>query len=207
MSPERSREGLQRSTSYGMKIACLGLSANPPHMGHVVGARIVLGSGYVDEVWLIPAFKHPFSKPDMASWHHRLAMTRLLEEPGIVVSDAEYERGGTSYTIDTLRYLQEKYPEHEFYWAVGSDIVTSGTYVKWRSWEELRKNFKFIVFERPGYPITQTEVPDNFLVIDPANKAISSTDVRRMVHSGDDIAPHVGEEMADYIKKHKLYRG
>jgi len=146
-----------------MNIGCLGLSANPPHKGHIDVARVLLKSGcFFDEIWLIPVYKHSFDeKSDMAPWKHRSAMCRLLQEPSIRVCEVEREREGISYTIDTLAHLRSKYPQHSFAWCVGSDIVTSGSYRNWHRWEELKEREKICVVERPGYILT-AEMPDCF---------------------------------------------
>ena len=76
-----------------LRVACLGINANPPHLGHLEAATVFLYSGFVDRVWFIPTFEHPFGKPDLVSWEHRVNMCRLLENQdiGIWVSLAECE--------------------------------------------------------------------------------------------------------------------
>lgn len=192
-----------------MRIGCLGLSANPPHIGHIENARTLLASGRVDEVWLIPVFRHPFAsdKPSMAQWHHRVLMARMLEEPGVIVSEVEGELGSTSYTLETLRHLNKTRPEHMFYWCVGSDIITSKSYLKWKCFREIEQKFRFFAIERPGYPLKGLYIPGCFEAVGLApGSPISSTEIRTMIKEGKDIAQYVGENVADYIEKYGLYK-
>ncbi len=101
------------------KIGCLGLSADPPHSGHLEIARLLLRKGLVDEVWLIPCYRHSFGKP-LSSPEDRWQMAKLLEGRGVKVSDVELLRKGKSYTIDTIKTLKEKHPDYQFFWVIGS---------------------------------------------------------------------------------------
>lgn len=209
MSPARNKvsNGVRIDSASSLRVGCLGLAANPPHRGHIEHARILLGSGWVDEVWLIPVFRHAFEKSDMAPWEHRVNMCRMLGGEDIRVLDIEGERGGISYTIDTLKCLKRRYPGHIFYWCVGYDIVTSGSYLKWHRWKEMKNNFQFLLVERPGYPLQDIEIPKVFIEAGTSlGDPISSTDIRQMVRGGKDITPHVGKKVARYIREHKLYK-
>ena len=132
------------------KIACLGFSAYPPHVGHLDLAKFVLRYGRVDEIWLIPCAKHRF-KRSLLPARHRWAMTRLMERPKIKACDIELRRGGTSYTIDTIRELKQRYPTYTFLWIIGSDIVVNWSYRRWNKWRALSHLATFLVVERPGF--------------------------------------------------------
>lgn len=223
-----------------MRIGCLGLSANPPHLGHLDMARVIRNSGLlVDAVWLIPTFEHPFAKEDMASWHDRVNMSRFLEDISldISVSVAEGEMADPrncivydsnhstyssivtnafpellnispikrSYTIDTLRYLRAKHQNFKFFWCLSSDIIVSGSYRDWHRWDELEKEEMILVVERPGYPLAKDGLPKPFRFAGIGRKDTSSTEIRRMAKDGQDITPYVGPEIAEYIRKRKLY--
>ncbi|MBI2463114.1 MAG: nicotinate (nicotinamide) nucleotide adenylyltransferase [Candidatus Spechtbacteria bacterium] len=188
------------------RIGCLGLSANPPHLGHLAAARAVLKSGLVDEVWLIPVFAHAFNKPDFAPWRHRVAMTKFLEEPGIIVCEIEGERTVVSYTADTVAALRERHPDYEFFWVIGSDIVARGEYLQWHNWDELKNMIRFIVIDRSGYPICESDVPERFIRLhDSEVRCQSSTLARELIHRHEDVASLVGEQIAYYINQNELY--
>lgn len=199
-----------------MRIGCLGLNANPPHLGHRLAAEAFRWSGFVDQVWLIPTFAHPFGKQDIASWEHRVNMCRLLENQdiGIWVSLAECEmldyeeyKHDKSYTIYTLEYLRKLHPNFQFIWCVGSDIVTSGSYRDWHRWEELEKEDKILVAERAVYPLPSFALPRPFVQVPSGYRDISSTHIRVLSREGMDITKYAGEKIAEYIRKHKLYKG
>ena len=192
------------------RIGCLGLSADPPHVGHQNAAQRVLQKGLVDEVWLIPVFRHPLYKSDLVSWKHRLAMTKLLQDQNIMVCEIEKKLGEASYTARTLRALQERHPEHSFKWIIGSDITGSKGYLRWHDWEKLQHECHFIVVERPGYPLTEGTLPGCFYVLvrlqnNDRQIPTSSTEVRRYIQQGKDVIPLVGEGIARYISEHGLY--
>lgn len=107
----------------------MGFSANPPHFGHLEMARLVLNKKLADEIWLIPCFRHPFDK-DLASAEHRWRMTKLLEDKNKKAKDIEIKQIKKNYTITTATKLKRKYPNYEFFWIIGSDIVKTGSYKK-----------------------------------------------------------------------------
>lgn len=196
-----------------MRIGCFGISANPPHFGHLNTAAEIRLSGLVDQVWLIPSFQHPFSKQDLVCWNDRVNMCRFLENDRIRVSLAEcemtesgnYTSIGKSYTIYTLWYLREKHPSHTFYWCVGSDVVVSGSYLFWHRWDELQKEEMILVMERPGYPMPKEGLPKPFRFAGYSIRDESSTAIRNRVKEGGNIEPFVGQKIAEYIRTKRLY--
>ena len=188
------------------RVGCLGLSANPPHFGHLAAALAVLKSGIVDEVWLVPVFAHAFDKPEFAPWHHRLAMTKMLQEPGISVCDIEGEFARTSFTIDTVKALIKRYPNNEFFWIIGSDIICNQDYLRWHEWDELRHIIKFAVVDRPGYSLDIHDIPESFLHVSDNERPESSTEVRELVHEGASIERFVGDQISKYISDNGLYK-
>ncbi len=198
-----------------MRIGCLGLNANPPHLGHRVAAEAFRRSGFVDQVWLIPTYDHPFDKADVAPWEHRANMCRLIENPDIEIhtSLVEAEMRETdeykfqkSFTVYVLRYLRKTRLAHQFLWCVCSDIVTSGSYKNWHRWEDLERDEKILVAERARYPLSAGVLPKPFVRVGGETPDISSTQIRQLVREGKDIAPYVGENVAEYIRKYKLYK-
>lgn len=192
--PERNR-----------RIGLLGLGANPPHCGHLEAAKLLLKKKQVDGVWLIPCGKHSFGKK-MARRAHRLQMAKFLEEKGIRVSDVEIRRPGKSYTADTVEILKKEYPDHRFFWVVGSDIVKSGSYKRWKNWAKLSSLIEFLVVSRPGFKINRFKLPAGFIFIQGKGSNVSSTEIRESIRQGLPIDNLVPPKVKEYIENHNLYK-
>ncbi len=180
-----------------MKIALLGGSFNPPHLGHRDAAFFVHEQLHDDEVWLMPSFHHPFGKA-MVDFSHRVRMCELLAQkagPWLKVSAVEQEVGGDGRTIDTLRYLLPRHPEARFRLVLGSDIVAD--LPKWKSWEEIQKLVEVTILNRAGFPDPRA--------VGPPLSEVSSTEVRAALAKGE-RPKRVPAEVLDYIQTHHLYR-
>jgi len=133
------------------RIGLLGGSFNPAHPGHrhiSLQAMRVLG---LDEVWWLVSPGNPLKEgaADMAPFDARLASAQCMARGArIRVSDFE-RRGGTRYTIDTVRLLKRRYPNHRFIWLLGSDTLPN--FHKWRDWRGLAREVPIAVIPRPGY--------------------------------------------------------
>lgn len=185
------------------RIGLLGLSADPPHCGHLEMARLLLGKRVVDEVWLIPCFAHSFGKP-LSAPAHRWAMIKLLEEPGIKACNIEISRKKISYTIDTVRILKEKYPNCQFFWVTGSDIVRSGSFLRWKNWKALSFLTDFLMVLRKGYEI-QKRYP-GFTLVPGQISDVSSSEIRERIRHGLPVTGLVPPKVKEHIKKHNLYK-
>jgi nicotinate-nucleotide adenylyltransferase len=133
------------------RIGLLGGSFNPAHRGHrhiSLGALQVLG---LDEVWWLVSPGNPLKEgaADMAPYDKRMASaTRMARGAPIRASDIE-RRQGTRFTIDTVRSLKRRYPQHRFIWLLGSDTLPN--FHKWRDWRGLAREVPIAVIRRPGY--------------------------------------------------------
>lgn len=189
-------------------IACLGFSANPPHEGHLDLAKFVLRRGGVDEVWLIPCARHRF-KRDLLPEKHRWEMTKLMERSKIKACDIELQRGGISYTIDTIRELKRRYPAYTFLWIIGSDIVVDRSYRRWYQWSQLLRLTKFLVVERPGFPFhVKVRLPKCFRILKGGpelklRRRISSTYIRNRLKKNLPINGFVTKKVEKYLGKMK----
>ena len=136
-----------------MRIGVYGGSFDPVHFGHLVPVEEARRNLSLDEILYVPAFQPPHkpSGPSAPS-HHRFAMLALAFEayPAFRLSDFEVARGGTTYTIETLRHLRAARAEAEFLLVLGSDSLAGIT--AWRSWQELLDEFHVAVVEREGFP-------------------------------------------------------
>lgn len=216
-----------------MRIACLGSSFDPIHLGYLKMAEALRLSGYADQVWLVVAYKRPPWKEPAASFEHRFSMCRLVENPdsGIFASSVECElfenptfiecqqtRGQAftlpieyTYTFYVLRYLRKTRPKHQFFWAVDSDILLNRDYLNWHRWPDLKAeliedNTGILVTERPGFSLPDTNLATPFIFAGRVPIAVSSMYVRELTREGKDIVPYAGDEIAAYIKLHGLYQ-
>jgi nicotinate-nucleotide adenylyltransferase len=131
-------------------------------------------------------------------------MARLIEEPGIVVSEEEISQKTANYTIDTVRRLKTK-DQHTFSWIVGSDILDE--FERWRDHDALSAEIPFLVFPRNGYP-TSSSLPKGFQLIDSPDiitSNISSTIVRKRLQQSHSVVGLIPADVLAYIHEHKLY--
>jgi nicotinate-nucleotide adenylyltransferase len=183
------------------RVALYGGSFDPPHVGHVMATSLVLATQPIDALWMVPCFQHAFDKP-LSPFEHRHQMCRLalqsLDPARVDVSDVERQMGGTSHTIDTVKYLQSHYPDTQFDLVVGTDIFEERA--SWKSFDELTSMCRFIVIGRQDY------APPDDIEATPPLPNVSSTDVRRRLASGEDVSNLTPKAVADYARKHGLYR-
>ena len=200
-----------------MRIGVYGGSFDPVHFGHLVPVEEARRNLALDEILFVPAFQPPHkpSGPSAPS-HHRFAMLALALEayPAFRLSDFEVARGGTTYTIETLRHLRAARADAQFLLVLGSDSLTRIT--TWRAWQELLGEFQVAVVEREGFPpdALARELPESVSgrfgeTISFAGNApvtISSTWLRRAIPAGEDLSGSLPASVAAYLRRHALYR-
>ncbi len=182
-----------------------GGSFDPVHNGHLIVAEAAADRLGLDEVRFVPAARQPFktSHPQTDSVH-RVAMLRgALEGNSRFVPDLrEIERGGVSYTVDTLEALRAGFPGDELFLLVGADAARD--FAEWRAAERLPTLAALVVLTRPG---GAKELPDGFAQrIEVPAIDISATEIRRSVREGRSIRYLVPEVVRDYIADHGLYQ-
>ncbi len=185
------------------KVGILGGTFDPPHIGHLIIANEVLNRLQLDEVKFMPNQEPPHKvKTSATTGEDRVRMLELLidNNTAFSIEKIELERIGLSYTFDTMKLLQERNPDHEYYFIIGADMVE---YLpKWHQIDGLVKLIRFVGVNRPNfsvkssYPLTQVDMP----FID-----ISSTLIRERASSGDTIRYLVPKGVKAYIKEHGLY--
>ena len=201
-----------------MKICLFGGSFDPPHQGHRAMARAALEEGGQEKVVVIPAARSPLKeKGHSAGPEDRLAMARLAfgDMEGVEVSDEEIRRGGTSWTVDTLRaWRAASPPGTEISWLLGSDSLPH--LPRWKEAEELFRLCRFLVVPRPGFPREILEslrgelAPEHlealergFLDVPPV--AVSSTEVRRRLAEGLPLEGMIPPALERWIRERGLY--
>lgn len=161
-----------------MRIAVYGGSFDPPHVGHAMVAGWLLWTGRVDEVWLVPAFQHAFSKP-LSSFERRVALCAALArdvDPRVRVDPVEASLPVPSFTLDTLTHLARLHPEHAFHLVVGADVLAQRDH--WRRWDLIERDFPPIIVGRQGH----APIPDA-----PTFPDVSSSEVRARIAAGRSV--------------------
>jgi nicotinate-nucleotide adenylyltransferase len=139
-----------------MKIGLFFGSFNPIHHGHLMVASYIANHTDLQQIWLVVSPQNPHkTQSSLLNEYDRLHLAQLAVENDdqIKVSDIEFKLPKPSYTIDTLTYLEEKFPQHQFYVIMGGDSFQN--LPKWKNFETLVKNYQFIVYRRPGFDITE----------------------------------------------------
>ena len=183
-----------------MRIALLGGSFNPPHLGHLMIARQVLDFTDAEEVWFLPNYGQIPPKP-VASVEDRLAMSRLIKLPKTCVSTIEIDNKLSGESVEILPFLPK---EPQFSFIMGSDQLP--TFHLWNGWEELLTSIPFLIFPRYGFPNEplyegMTVISHELLI----GSNISSTKIRERVRLGLPIDQFVPSAIDLYISEHKLY--
>ncbi|HYH55655.1 MAG TPA: nicotinate (nicotinamide) nucleotide adenylyltransferase [Anseongella sp.] len=190
-----------------MKVGLFFGSFNPVHVGHLVIAGYMAAFTELDKVWLVVSPHNPLkNKKDLIKAYDRLEMARLATEDAseIEVSDIEFSLPQPSYTIDTLTYLKERYPRHQFYLIMGSDNLRSLR--KWKNYELLLRDYRILVYPRPGYGDSGLEDHPSVQITSAPLMEISSTLIRKAMADGRNMQFFVPEKVWDFMEKKGLYR-
>ena len=189
-----------------MKIGLYFGSFNPIHIGHLIIANHVVNYTDVDQVWLVVSPQNPL-KPSsiLLNEYHRLHLVQLAvdENPKLRASDAEFKLPKPSYTIDTLTYLQAKYPKNEFCIIIGSDSFSNIS--KWKNSEILVKNYKLVIYLRPNFPI-MGHLPDNIKLLNAPLLNISATAIRDTIRQNKSVRYLVPGKAYDEIERTGYYK-
>lgn len=189
-----------------MRSAIFGGSFDPVHIAHLLVAEEVAECCGYDEILVVPAYRPPHKTGEpSASAGDRLAMLRLAVSgyERLNVETYELERQGTSYTIDTIRYLLESgRVSGRPGLVVGADLVDR--FNSWKEADEVARLTELIVVRRPGHGAVRLGKPHT--VVDNPALGISSRDIRARIHEGRPFRPLLPENVARYIESHGLYR-
>ena len=188
------------------RIGVMGGTFDPIHHGHLVAASEVATSLHLDEVVFVPTGM-PYQKQVVTPSEHRYLMTVIAtaSNPGFTVSRVDIDRGGTTYTIDTLRDLRRERPDSELFFISGADAVAQ--ILEWKDAEELFSLAHFVAVTRPGHRLSVSGLPAaGVSLLEVPALAISSTDCRSRVNRGFPVWYLVPDGVVQYISKHHLYR-
>lgn len=194
----------------------MGGTFDPIHHGHLVAASEVADLFELDEVVFVPTGQ-PWQKHGrpVTAGEDRYLMTVIAtaSNPRFSVSRVDIDRGGPTYTRDTLADLRAQHPDSELYFITGADAL--GSILSWQNWEELFTMARFVGVSRPGYDLSDkhiaeamSELPaDALSLVEVPALAISSTDCRRRAAGSRPIWYLVPDGVVQYVSKRGLYRG
>ncbi|GAA0498416.1 MULTISPECIES: nicotinate-nucleotide adenylyltransferase [Streptomyces] len=190
------------------RLGVMGGTFDPIHHGHLVAASEVASQFHLDEVIFVPTGQ-PWQKSHKAvsPAEDRYLMTVIAtaSNPQFSVSRIDIDRGGKTYTIDTLRDLRTEHTDADLFFITGADAL--GQILTWRDAEELFSLAHFIGVTRPGHVLADPGLPEGGVsLVEVPALAISSTDCRARVAQGEPVWYLVPDGVVRYIDKRRLYR-
>ncbi|WP_199551661.1 nicotinate-nucleotide adenylyltransferase [Streptomyces sp. N35] len=212
MGEQDSSTGPARRGAHGggkRRLGVMGGTFDPIHHGHLVAASEVAARFQLDEVVFVPTGE-PWQKSHKhvspAEDRYLMTVIATAENPQFSVSRIDIDRGGPTYTKDTLRDLRELNPEADLFFITGADALSQ--ILTWQDAEETFSLAHFIGVTRPGHTLADPGLPDGSVsFVEVPALAISSTDCRDRVAKGDPVWYLVPDGVVRYIDKRELYRG
>lgn len=190
-----------------MKVGLFFGSFNPIHIGHLIIANIMVEQTDLDRSWFVVSPQNPFKKKNSLLHEfdrYDLVRTAIHDNFNLEVSDVEFQMPKPSYTVDTLTYLSEQHPEHEFYLIIGSDNLPS--FHKWKNHEVILQRYGLKVYIRPGHEKHPLFDHPHVAVVDAPLLDISATYIRNLVKDGKSIRYLVPDAVEELVRAKKFYQ-
>lgn len=181
-------------------------SFNPIHIGHLAIANYMVEYSELKQLWFVVSPQNPLKeKKNLLQDYHRLEMVRLAVEDDdrFMASDIEFKLPTPSYTIDTLTYLEEKYPGREFQLVMGADGLR--TFHKWKHAELIVKKYHRLIYPRPGTDRETASGLPNASLVDAPMMEISSSFIRQAIKDGKDVRHLVPAKTYRYMREMHFY--
>jgi len=189
-----------------MRIGLYFGSFNPIHTGHLIIANYATEHCPVDQVWFVVSPHNPLKETrSLLKEYDRLHLVKLAisDNDRFRASDIEFTLPRPSYTIDTLTHLAEKFPKYTFSVIMGGDSFQN--IHRWKNYEVLLRQYPLIIYERPGFPITETHGAQLQMLQAPMLD-ISATFIREELKAGKSIRYLVPDAVRLYIEQNRYYR-
>ena len=187
----------------------MGGTFDPVHHGHLVAASEVAARYDLDEVVFVPTAMPVFKQEQRVSpAEDRYLMTVIAtaSNPRFTVSRVDIDRGGVTFTVDTLRELATAEPDADLFFITGADALEQ--ILRWKDADEVFRMARFVGVTRPGHHLSLDGLPaDRVSELEIPALAISSTDIRVRAAAGHPVWYLVPDGVVQYIAKHGLYRG
>jgi nicotinate-nucleotide adenylyltransferase len=189
-----------------MKVGLYFGSFNPVHTGHLILANHLVNNTDLDQLWFVISPQNPLkiSASLLNHYHRKFLIDIAIEgEKKLKTSAIEFSLPKPSYTVDTLAYLKDKYPAHEFTVILGSDSFKN--IHKWKNYEVLIRSNRLMVYPRPGFDV---ELPGegNIILVEAPLLEISSTRIREMIRRRKSIKFWVPDVVKEEIERNNYYR-
>jgi len=181
-------------------------SFNPIHIGHLAIGSFMVEFSDVEQLWFVVSPQNPLKqKNSLLDDYQRLHMVRLAieDDDRFRASDIEFKFPTPSYTINTLTYLQEKYPARKFQLIMGSDSLQ--TFHKWKHAELIVKNYHRLIYPRPGTIMDPATSIPNATIVDAPMMDISSSFIRKAIRNGKDVRHLVPSKVYTYLREMHFY--
>ncbi|MEV5765674.1 nicotinate-nucleotide adenylyltransferase [Micromonospora sp. NPDC052213] len=191
------------------RVGIMGGTFDPIHHGHLVAASEVADRFGLDEVVFVPTGQ-PWQKEDQpvspAEDRYLMTVIATASNPRFQVSRVDIDRGGPTYTVDTLRDLHAEYgPKVQLFFITGADALEK--ILSWKDLDEIFELAHFIGVTRPGFELTDAHLPaDTVSLVQVPAMAISSTNCRARVARGEPVWYLVPDGVVQYIAKRRLYQ-
>jgi nicotinate-nucleotide adenylyltransferase len=189
-----------------MKIGLYFGSFNPVHTGHLIIANHILNETGLEKVWFLVSPQNPFkTTAGLLNEYDRLHLIRVAieDDSRMKASDIEFNLPKPSYTVDTLAYLDEKYPDHQFSIIMGSDSFQN--LHKWKNYEVIVKRCPLYIYTRPGFDIVNN-IKANIIIMDAPLLQLSATQIRQLIKANKSVRYMVPPKVLDEIEKSGYYK-
>lgn len=189
------------------KIGLFFGSFNPVHVGHMIIANYMATQTNLDQVWMVVSPQNPFkNKKSLAGDYDRLRLVQLAigENDHLKASNIEFSLPQPSYTIDTLAFLKEKYPDNEFVLIMGGDNL--GSLHKWKNYELILRDHQIYVYQRPEYDLGELKDHSHIHLFQAPLMQISASYIRKCVKENKSIRYLVPESVFTEIENSGLYK-
>lgn len=192
-----------------MKIGLYFGTFNPIHIGHLIIANHMAEHSDLDQIWFVVTPQSPFKvKASMLDNHDRFEMVyrATADYPKLRANDIEFGMPQPNYTINTLAYLQEKFPMHEFALIMGEDNLKS--LHKWKNHELILADHHIYVYPRlsEGRVETQFDQHPKIHLVSAPIMELSSTFIRKSIKAGKNVQPMLPENVWEYVDEMNFYR-
>ncbi len=190
-----------------MKIGLFFGSFNPVHVGHLIIANFMATQTDLEKVWLVVSPQNPLKlKNSLAKDYDRLHLVRLGigENTKLEASNIEFSLPKPSFTVDTLAFLKEKYPQHDFALIMGGDNLA--TLHLWKNYEILLRDYDIYVYRRPGFDLGERAAHPRVKILEAPMLDISATFIRKCLKEKKSVQYLVPDAVFEELNASNLYR-
>ena len=190
-----------------MKIGLYFGSFNPIHNGHLIIAQHFLEETDLEKIWFVVSPQNPFKQNhSLLNEYHRLFLVQkaIEGESNMKAVDIEFGLPKPSYTIDTMTYLEEKYPEHQFCIIMGSDSFQN--LEKWKSGSLIMTRYPIYIYVRSGFEVDQKKITENIVVLKAPLLDISASLIRKKIGEGKSVRYLIPDSVNEEIVNAGYYK-